>query len=39
VSRTDEVNTYTEAFGRVREAALEPADTTLYLRQLAQRLE
>jgi hypothetical protein len=39
VSRTNEVNTYIQAFGRVHDAALEPTDTTLYLRQLAERLE
>ena len=39
VSRTAEVNTYIRAFGRVRDAALEPSDTTFYLRQLAEQLE
>ncbi len=39
VSRTEVVNTYIRAFGRVRDAALEPTDTTLYLRQLAEQLE
>ncbi len=39
VSRTEEVNTYMRAFGRVRDAALEPDDTTVYLRQLAEQLE
>lgn len=39
VSRPEEVNTYIRAFGRVRDAALEPTDTTLYLRQLAEQLE
>jgi len=39
VSRAEEVNTYIRAFGRVRDAALEPSDTTLYLRQLAEQLE
>jgi hypothetical protein len=39
VSRTAEVNTYIRAFGRVRDAALEPSDTTFYLRQLAEQME
>lgn len=39
VSRPAEVNTYTRAFGRVRDAALEPSDTTFYLRQLAEQME
>ncbi len=39
VSRTEEVNTYIRSFGRVRDAALEPTDTTFYLRQLAEQLE
>ena len=39
VSHTDEVNSYVEAFDRTVDAALEPADTTIYLKQFAERLE
>ncbi len=39
VSETDDVNAYIESFGRVRDAALEPADTESYLKQLAEQLE
>jgi hypothetical protein len=39
VSRTAEVNTYVHAFGRVRDAALEPSDTTFYLKQLVEQME
>src|SRR5207245_8193363 len=39
VSGAREINGYIEAFGRAADAALEPADTTLYIRQLAERLE
>ena len=39
VSDTEEVNNYIEAFDRTVDAALEPADTTIYLKQFAERLE
>jgi len=39
VSDTEEVNSYVEAFDRTVDAALEPADTTIYLKQFAERLE
>ena len=39
VSDSDEVNSYVEAFDRTVDAALEPADTTIYLKQFAERLE
>lgn len=39
VSDKDEVNNYVEAFDRTVDAALEPADTTIYLKQFAERLE
>ena len=39
VTSARDINGYIESFGRARDAALEPADTTLYLRQLAERLE
>ncbi|HEV8221297.1 MAG TPA: helix-turn-helix transcriptional regulator [Streptosporangiaceae bacterium] len=39
VSSADSVNAYEEAFSRARDGALEPADTTAFLRQLAEQLE
>ncbi|HTS96966.1 MAG TPA: helix-turn-helix transcriptional regulator [Streptosporangiaceae bacterium] len=39
VSRHDEVMIYVEGFSRSRDSALEPADTTQYLRYLAEQLE
>ena len=39
VSRQEEVNLYIQAFGRIRDSAQEPADTTVYLEHLAQQLE
>ncbi len=39
VSDHDEVMIYVEGFGRSRDSALEPADTTQYLRHLAEQLE
>jgi hypothetical protein len=39
VSRPERVDTYMEAFGRAVDRALEPADTTAYLRHLADQLE
>ncbi|HEX4062049.1 MAG TPA: helix-turn-helix transcriptional regulator [Streptosporangiaceae bacterium] len=39
VSRPERVETYMEAFGRAVDRALEPADTTAYLRHLADQLE
>jgi hypothetical protein len=39
VSDTEEVDRYVEAFDRTVDAALEPADTTIYLKQFAERLE
>jgi transcriptional regulator with XRE-family HTH domain len=39
VSGKSDVKTYAEAFARTVDAALEPADTVLYLRQLAGQLE
>jgi transcriptional regulator with XRE-family HTH domain len=39
VSEPSLIKTYTEAFGRTLDAALEPADTVLYLRTLAEQLE
>jgi transcriptional regulator with XRE-family HTH domain len=39
VNRADEVSSYVEAFDRTVDAALEPADTTIYLKQFAERLE
>jgi Domain of unknown function (DUF5753)/Helix-turn-helix domain len=39
VSKPDEVDSYIQAFGRARDAALEPADTTAYLKHLAEQLE
>ena len=39
VSGAESVNTYVQAFGRASEAALEPADTAVFLRQLAEQLE
>lgn len=39
VSEPGLIKTYAEAYGRTLEAALEPDDTVLYLRQLAEQLE
>jgi transcriptional regulator with XRE-family HTH domain len=39
VSSAESVNTYVQAFGRASEGALEPADTAVFLRQLAEQLE
>jgi hypothetical protein len=39
VSADDEVTTYVEGFSRSRDSALEPADTTQYLKYLAEQLE
>src|SRR5215472_5408349 len=39
VSSKDEMTVYVEGFGRARDAALEPRDTTAYLKYLAEQLE
>lgn len=39
VSKDDEVKMYSAMFGRIREAALEPAETTAFLEQFAEKLE
>jgi transcriptional regulator with XRE-family HTH domain len=39
VSNAESVNAYVQAFGRASEGALEPADTAVFLRQLAEQLE
>lgn len=39
VEKADEIKMQIETFGRIREAALEPAATTAYLKQLAENLE
>lgn len=39
VSADDEVKAYVEGFSRSRDSALEPADTTQYLKYLAEQLE
>jgi hypothetical protein len=39
VSADDEVTAYVEGFSRSRDSALEPADTTQYLKYLAEQLE
>jgi hypothetical protein len=39
VNQAEEINSYVEAFDRTVDAALEPADTTIYLKQFAERLE
>ena len=39
VSSADSVSAYEEAFSRARDGALEPTDTTAFLRQLAEQLE
>ncbi len=39
VSSAESVNTYVQAFGRASDGALEPADTAVFLRQLADQLE
>jgi hypothetical protein len=39
VSNSEEVETYVEGFGRVRDGALEPVNTTTYLMHLVEQLE
>lgn len=39
VDKPDEIALYTETFERIREAALDPAASTAYLKQLAENLE
>ncbi len=39
VNSTEEATTYSQAFGRARDAALEPEETTTYLDQLIDKLE
>jgi transcriptional regulator with XRE-family HTH domain len=39
VSKKEEVDSYLEGFRRAQDAALEPGDTTAYLRYLAEQLE
>ena len=39
VTSAEEVTTYSQAFGRARDAALEPAESTTYLEQLIEKLE
>jgi transcriptional regulator with XRE-family HTH domain len=39
VSSAESVTTYEQAFGRASDGALEPADTAVFLRQLAEKLE
>ena len=39
VSSTDQVQWYSQSFDRAVDGALEPDDTTMYLKQLAQQLE
>ena len=39
VTSSESVNNYVQSFARVRDAALEPDDTTAYLKQLAEQLE
>lgn len=39
VTSADQVNMYSQSFDRAVDGALEPADTTIYLRQLAEQLE
>lgn len=39
VNSTEQVNLYIQSFERAVDGALEPADTTIYLRQLAEQLE
>jgi transcriptional regulator with XRE-family HTH domain len=39
VNGTEQVNLYIQSFERAVDGALEPADTTIYLRQLAEQLE
>jgi hypothetical protein len=39
VSKADEVQTYMEGFSRVHDGALEPGNTTTYLKHLAEQLE
>jgi transcriptional regulator with XRE-family HTH domain len=39
VSSAESVTTYEQAFGRASDGALEPADTAVFLRQLAEQLE
>jgi hypothetical protein len=39
VSDAEYVSSYVDAFDRAVDVALEPADTAVYLKQLAERLE
>jgi Domain of unknown function (DUF5753) len=39
VSRREEVESYLQGFTRAQDAALEPGDTTAYLKYLAEQLE
>jgi hypothetical protein len=39
VTGTEHVNMYSQSFDRAVDGALEPDDTTLYLRQLALQME
>ncbi len=39
VTNQEQVKTYSQAFDRARDAALEPAETTTYLEQLIEKLE
>jgi hypothetical protein len=39
VNNSEQANNYIETYGRASAASLEPADTTLYLSQLAEQLE
>ena len=39
VSKREEVESYVHGFSRAQDAALEPGDTTAYLKYLAEQLE
>jgi hypothetical protein len=39
VSKKEEVESYLHGFSRAQDAALEPGDTTAYLKYLAEQLE
>jgi hypothetical protein len=39
VSKREEVESYIHGFSRAQDAALEPGDTTAYLKYLAEQLE
>jgi hypothetical protein len=39
VSKREEVDSYLHGFSRAQDAALEPGDTTAYLKYLAEQLE